>query len=77
MYGLDQDITVGARRRERTTLRRLAGEGRVSLRKSRQQRRTGDDKSPIAFMVVVAHPADQDGVESFPISQAHYAELLV
>jgi hypothetical protein len=76
MYGIDQDINIEAERHRTTTLRQLAFDGRLSLRKSRRERQTGDDGSTAAFMAIVAHPTDENRAEAFPISRMDYAELL-
>jgi hypothetical protein len=76
MYGIDQHINLGAQRHRTTTLRQLAFDGRLSLRKSRRERQTGDDTSTAAFMAIVAHPTDENRVEAFPISRIDYADLL-
>ena len=77
MYGIDQDLNLAAQRHRTTTLRQLAFDGRVSVRRSRRERQAGDDTSTAAFMAIVAHPSDKNAAEAFPISRADYAELLV
>lgn len=76
MIGLDEAINLGADRRKPTTLRQLAGEGRLILRKSGSYRPAGAAEPRKALWADVAHPTDPNATEGFEISPATYAELV-
>ena len=76
MIGLDDAINLGAERRKPTTLRQLASEGRLVLRKSGSYRPAGSDEPRKALWVDIAHPTNPNATEGFEISAASYAELV-
>ena len=67
-YGLDQSVNLSAWRYERTSLRQLAREDRVSLFRSMERQPHGD-------LVPKGCWAKVDNM-MFPISEADYAALL-
>jgi hypothetical protein len=74
MIGLDEFIILGTR--ERTTLRQLAGNGRIMLRRSQSYRPAEADSPRKALWADVSQPNNPNAPEGFEISEAVYAELL-
>jgi len=70
---LDEPITLGGHRGEVNTLRQLASEGRLALRRSGPYRAEDSNE---ALWAEVRHPTDPDATESFDINKEDYAELL-
>jgi len=75
MTGLDDAINLANGRRQPTTLRRLAGEGRLFLRKSGSYRGSGATEPRKAFWADITRPGDPGVTEGFEITAATYDEL--
>lgn len=73
MFGVDEPITLAGPRGEVTTLRQLASEGRVVLRRSGPYRIEDTEE---ALWAEVRHPGDPDGTERFEIDTETYAKLI-
>jgi hypothetical protein len=70
------DEPFGLRDRERTTLRLLASEGRLLLRRSRSYRPAGATEPRKAFWADVVRRDDPKATEQIEISEALFTELL-
>jgi hypothetical protein len=70
MIGIDDEISLSARRPQAITLRRLAREARLTLRHFE----SGADHRPV-FWVDVINPAEPDVSEGFSIPEDVYREL--
>ena len=73
MISVDEPITLGGPRGEVTTLRQLASDGRVVLRRSAPYRIEDSDE---ALWAEVRHPNDPDATERFEIDTETYAEMI-
>ena len=76
MIGLDDLINLAAERRKPTTLRQLASEGQLILRRSGSYRPAGAAEARKALWADVAHPSDPNATEGFEIGAATYADLV-
>jgi len=73
MISVDEPITLGGPRGEVTTLRQLASDGRVVLRRSAPYRIEDSDE---ALWAEVRHPNDPDATERLEINTETYAEMI-
>ena len=73
MISVDEPIILGGPRGEVTTLRQLASEGRVVLRRSAPYRIEDADE---ALWAEVRHPNDPDATERLEINTETYAEMI-
>ena len=73
MISVDEPITLGGPRGEVTTLRQLASDGRVVLRRSGPYRIEDSDET---LWAEVRRPDDPDATERFEIDAETYAELI-
>src|SRR5947209_9260574 len=73
MIRVDEPITLGGPRGEVTTLRQLASDGRVVLRRSAPYRIEDSDE---ALWAEVRHPNDPDATERLEINTETYAEMI-
>jgi len=71
---LDENLILGDRRK--TTLRDLAKEGRLILRRSGSYRPASSDEPRKALWADVVNATDPNATEGFEISETVYAELL-
>jgi hypothetical protein len=75
MIGIDDEISLAARG-EPTTLRRLAKEGRLTLRHFGSGAATGAAQPPTAFWVDVIHLSEPSATEGCSVTENVYGELL-
>ncbi len=73
MISVDEPITLGGPRGEVTTLRQLASDGRVVLRRSAPYRIEDSDE---ALWAEVRHQNDPDATERLEINTETYAEMI-
>jgi hypothetical protein len=74
MIGLDEPIILGDR--QRTNLRRLAGEGRLILRRSGSYRPEGASAPRKALWADVVNAQNPNATEGWEINEADYSALL-
>jgi hypothetical protein len=74
MTTLDENIVLGTG--ELTSLRRLARENRLVLRRSGSYRPQGATEPRKALWADIANPSDPNATKGFDINEADYKELL-
>jgi hypothetical protein len=74
LTGLDDKLNLAARRRGTVTLRRLAQDGRLVLRRSELEIAPGEETP--SFWVDVVHPVNPSTRGGFEITEESYTQLL-